>query len=161
MSHDTGPVRGQASLDSQTAAPQPGCRHLPLTAASAGLKPCFLESPSCSFHPACLSSPRCRCPGSPVNPVSLQWPSKSLPRWLLFIPGLLVFVHQIIINQSITGQPSKACRGPGTVPGDGDAKVKEAGLRSQRARSHPHGKAWSVYCRKRQRTCGLHDCLVV
>jgi len=44
---------------------------------------------------------------------------------------------------------------------DGDAKVKEAGLRSQRARSHPHGKAWSVYCRKRQRTCGLHDCLVV
>lgn len=87
MSHDTGPVRGQVALDSQTAAPWPGCRLLPLTAASASLKPCFLESPSRSFRPACLSSPHCGCPGSPVNPVSLQWPSKFLPRWLLFLTG--------------------------------------------------------------------------
>ena len=81
MPRDTGPLCGQAASTPRLPPPRPGCRPLPLAAASASLKPCFLESPSGSFRPARLNTPH------PVKPVSLQWPSKFPPRWLLFIAG--------------------------------------------------------------------------
>lgn len=103
-----------------------------------------------------------RLPREPCEPrqpsVAQQVPATLAPvsHW-----GWLVFIHQIIIDQPIIGPSAKACRGPGTVPGDRDAEVKEAGFCSQGARSRPHGKAWAVYYRKRQRTRGLHGCLAV
>ena len=129
MSHDTGPVRGQASLNSQTAAP-PGRLSTPPVDSGLGQFEAVLSGVPLTLLPSSLPQlSTLRLPREPCEPhqpsVAQQVPATLAPvyRW-----GWMVFVHQIIINQSIIGQSSKACRGPGTVPGDGDAEVKEAGL---------------------------------
>lgn len=86
MSHDTGPVRGQVALDSQTAAPWPGCKLLPLTAASASLKPCFLEVP-CAPSVQLPQLSTLRLPREPCEPRQPSVAQQVPARWLLFLTG--------------------------------------------------------------------------